>query len=298
MAVIVEQLYYSPTGGSKNQPGIRLLNEEFIRPMSFGDNWTKLRIGVLLGVGNTRLCSGLVDIGVCSGTRRGVGSGNPVNYVGGGWGGGNTGRVTQGNAPTYPQGMSFTNTAGFAWSDGQRFIASQSATTAIGYRQQASAWTIYGPNGTPSTSGRVKRGLVLVDLWRRGSNSITILVWMGNTADNTGGGAAGDGVYAQCDYSVASLMAGMECGWYVGTGGYPVAGAIGGTGFLNGGAGIETLNMSTGVVSNNVIGLLTTALDWTVAYQPLSGPLNSVNIAWNLASVPCTLWAVAVSKYE
>jgi hypothetical protein len=227
-----------------------------------------------------------------------VASANPVNYVGGGWGGGNTGRVTQGSSPPYRQGMSFANTGGFAWSDGQRFIASQAGTTTIAYRQQTTSWVIYGPNSTPSTSNLVKRGLVMVDLWRRGSNSITILVWMGNTADNTGGGAAGDGVYAQCDYSVASLMAGMECGWYGGTGGYPAAGAIGGTGYLNGGVGIETLNMSTGMVSNNIIGLLFTALDWTIAYQPQSGPLDCVNIAWNLDSAPCTLWAVAASKYE
>ena len=89
MAVIVERLFTGEYGGPHR--GIELFNEEMLFPLYFGDDWTKLRIALLWGMGNSAPTAGVVDIGVCTaGNRDILGTPPPSNYVGCGYGGGAT----------------------------------------------------------------------------------------------------------------------------------------------------------------------------------------------------------------
>ena len=110
MAVIVERTFLGDDyGGSRR--GIELFKEEIVRSLPFGNNWTKLRIGLLWGLGvSANFAGGVADIGVCSATGKGVLSGIPVNYVGTGYGGGAT-RVTAGS-------MSFSTFSGYSTATG------------------------------------------------------------------------------------------------------------------------------------------------------------------------------------
>lgn len=68
-----------------NQLYMTLGNEEFIRPMSIGNTWTKLKIGVLLaytGDSTNNLTLASFMMGVCSGTTNGFRAATTTNFVG------------------------------------------------------------------------------------------------------------------------------------------------------------------------------------------------------------------------
>jgi hypothetical protein len=69
---------------------LTLANEEFVRPLSIGNNWSKLRLGAMLAItpdGTNNLPSCALLLGVCSAANpfsgtTGYGAGNTRNYVG------------------------------------------------------------------------------------------------------------------------------------------------------------------------------------------------------------------------
>lgn len=64
---------------------VSLANEELVRTLQIGTDWTKLRIGVLLAVtpdGTNNLASAALMMGVCSGTTNPYGAASTTNFVG------------------------------------------------------------------------------------------------------------------------------------------------------------------------------------------------------------------------
>lgn len=82
MASIVETI----TGDKAVQLGI---GEEFVRPLSFGNQWSKIRIGMRLAInGNANLGAGLqrLGFGLCNGNQLTYKSSSCVSWVGISWG--------------------------------------------------------------------------------------------------------------------------------------------------------------------------------------------------------------------
>ncbi len=68
-----------------NELYLTLSNEEFVRSLSIGNNWTKLRIGIMVAQtpdGTNNLVSCTLTMGMCSGTVYPFNSANTVNWVG------------------------------------------------------------------------------------------------------------------------------------------------------------------------------------------------------------------------
>lgn len=81
MASIVENI-----SGDK---ALQLGGEEFVRPLSCGNNWNKIRIGIRLGMnGTTPLPAGAqrLAMGLCSGTQYTYQSASCVSWAGISWG--------------------------------------------------------------------------------------------------------------------------------------------------------------------------------------------------------------------
>ena len=275
MAVIVERTFSGGFAGTKR--GLTLYKEEYIRPLPFGDNWTRLRIVVLMGLGNTSTVTGLVDIGVCSGTQGGIGSGSPINYVGGGLGGGATSRLV---TPSLTYNVA---TGGWPFTDGHRHAHTQYGAT-TSYARVSSAWVIYGPNSTLN-AGVPKRGMVVIELVRLSTTSIVIINGWGDSYDNGGPPGGGDQSYAQCDFGPSSVQEACEnAAWFTSSG------------ILE--RSVRVYNLQASAYQTYLVGVLTAAGVSTRTYSAAAGPLDSVNIAWNLNSVGCTIWDIAVVKFD
>lgn len=64
---------------------VSLANEELVRTLQIGSDWTKLRIGVLLAVtpdGTNNLASAALVLGLCSGTAHPYGAASTTNFIG------------------------------------------------------------------------------------------------------------------------------------------------------------------------------------------------------------------------
>lgn len=64
---------------------VSLANEELVRTLAMGTDWTKLHIGVLLAVtpdGTNNLASAALMLGLCSGTTQPYGAASTTNFVG------------------------------------------------------------------------------------------------------------------------------------------------------------------------------------------------------------------------
>lgn len=63
---------------------VQLGSEEFVRQMSFGGNWSKIRIGMLLMLnGNSSIATARLGAGVCVGTTNTFSSSSCTGWVGG-----------------------------------------------------------------------------------------------------------------------------------------------------------------------------------------------------------------------
>jgi len=82
MAIIIQRVFATDT-----KKGISLGNEEWVRGLTIGTNWSRLRIGILCaanpdGTNNINGCS--YALGVCSGTSNPFGAASTANFIGGG----------------------------------------------------------------------------------------------------------------------------------------------------------------------------------------------------------------------
>jgi hypothetical protein len=165
MAVIVERVFVGDYGGSRR--GIELFREEIVRPLPFGNNWTKLRIALLWGIGNPAIITGVVDVGVCSASGRGVLSGVPVNYVGGGYGGGNT-RAAAGSIGYY-------TSLGYATATGAIHTYAQHGGTEDYYLRDDVGTNYIGGNSL-AQSGFYRRQIALLDVEKVSSIRCSVTV--------------------------------------------------------------------------------------------------------------------------
>ena len=282
MAAIIEQLFVSPfAGGAGRVKGLELRNEELIRPMSFGDDWKKLRVAVLMGIGQTAiggvsnvLPAALVDIGVCSGTRRGIGSANPVNYMGVGYGGGWTARYGPDAAGvSIRRGIELGTVSGWTASGSingnySHFRTAQHGSTVDGYSQSrndaAASIFFYGPNSALN-NGAYRRGMLVADFHRKSSVLFATYLYYTNANPH------------QCDFTSLNLIDACE-------------GAFG-VGFDT---PVYNLNSNTVVTLSYADQLWSGTLN--LAYAS-SGPLDNVNIAWNQSVCTMTVWGVTVARY-
>jgi len=179
MAVIVERVFVGDYGGSRR--GIELFNEEIVRPLPFGNNWTKLRVALLWGMGNPAIIQGVVDVGVCSASGRGVLSGVPVNYVGGGYGGGNT-RAAAGSIGYY-------TTGGYATATGAAHTYAQHGGIDDYYLRYGIGTNYIGGNSLLQ-NGFYRRQLTMIDVEKASSVRCTVTLHAMTAAviDNDFGG--------------------------------------------------------------------------------------------------------------
>lgn len=81
MSVIGQRVFVA--GG--NQLYMSLANEEYVRPLGIGSNWTKLRIGLLLAQtpnGVSNFTTAKFFVGLCSGTASPYGAASTTNCIG------------------------------------------------------------------------------------------------------------------------------------------------------------------------------------------------------------------------
>lgn len=196
MPEIIQRSFTGLYGGTYR--GIRLYNEEFIRPLSFGDNWSKLRIVLLQGVNDTTdIVNAILDVGICSGTLRGIGSNNPVNYVGGGVGGGAGGRYALNRI------TSTTVTGGWYSASGSRHYTAQHGATVDNYQSDNVGSYYLGTAG--AANGFYRRQLFIIDI-TRSSASCAIAV------------AGASSAVVQCDCNEQAVTQACEAAY-----GSPVA---------------------------------------------------------------------------
>jgi len=279
MARFTEQLFVSPfVDGAGRDIGLELFNEDFIRPLPFGSNWTKLRIAVLMGLGQTAngpattLPNALVDIGVCSGNRLGIGSTRPVNYVGVGYGGGDSGRT--GTAGAHARGIELVTTTGGWTASGSgsgnatHYRTAQHGLTVDSYFDTGSQGAVYfyGPNSA-LCNGVYRRGMLVVDIQLKSSTAYvsSLYYFIG-------------GIFHQCDLTMLNVVDACE-------------GAFG-AGFTTPAYNLDSISMNN-MAYANVIPFPTIAY----AYTGSAGPLDCVNIAWNQSVCALTIWGVAVTRY-
>ena len=283
MAVFTEQLFTSPfAGGAGPVKGLELRNEEFIRPFGFGNNWSKLRIAVLMGLGQTLtkglagtiLPVGLVDIGVCSGTRRGIGSANPVNYIGVGYGGAGGARYG-GNAGNPLRGIELPTLAGGWTASGSEngnathYRTAQHGLVVDSYfysRSQGSIY-FYGPNSAV-VNGVYRRGMLVAEFRRVSGVAYTASLY-----------AVSAQAVSACDFTLLNLVDACESSNFV-------------TSFTTPVYSFVTSALST-LTYDQQIGYPVP----TYAYTDSAGPLDCVNIAWNQSICALTIWGVAVARY-
>jgi hypothetical protein len=154
MAVIVERMF---TGGDVGGAcrGVELFNEEIVRTLPFGNNWTKLRIAVLLGLGNAASITGVIDVGVCSASGPGVLSTLPLNYVGTGYGG----EATRNAAGV----VGYNTSGGYTYTPAARhYYAHHGGVDDFWFRDNVG--TYYGGGNSLLQSGFWRRGLLGVDI--------------------------------------------------------------------------------------------------------------------------------------
>jgi len=260
MAVIVERLFTGDYGG--NHRGIELFKEEIVRPLPFGDNWTKLRIALLWGLGiSANFAGGVADIGVCSATGKGVLSGIPVNYVGAGYGGGAT-RAAAGS-------MGFYTSAGYGTATGAWHWYAQHGGAQDHYAQNAIG-THYVGGCSLVQNGFYRRQITMVDIQK--TSSVLCHVCMYQTSAVA--------VVAGSDWGGQSLMEALE--------GSPFAGGVANS-------YVPAYVLTTGLVEYGDLHPNTvTAVTWVQS----AGPLDALNVAWSSEAAGLTIWGMAVSKFR
>jgi len=257
MPEIIERTFTGPFGGTAR--GMRLRNEEFIRPLSFGNNWSKLRIVLLVGVNDgLEIVNAIFDVGVCSGATRGIGSNNPVNYVGSGVGGEPGGRYVANRIQT-----SFV-TGGWYSSAGTRHFIAQHGSVVDSYVSDSGGTFYLGTTG--ALNGVYRRQLHVMDIQRVSSRQCLLANYVTNAAA------------VQCDVAEVTMVQMCE------------------TPFNTTATLASAWNLQSSTLDTTVQYSFPTAT--SVAWDEANGPLDSLNLAWSSTSIPCIIWGMAVTRFQ
>ena len=257
MPEIIERAFTGQFGGTAR--GMRLRNEEFIRPLSFGANWSKLRIVLNVGVNDgLNIVNALIDVGVCSGTLRGIGSNNPVNNVGSGIGGGGAARYAANRLTTS------SVTGGWFSSSGQRHFTAQHGSVVDSYATDNVGTFYFGTTG--ALNGVYRRQLFILDIQRVSSRQCLLANYVTNAAA------------VQCDVAEVTMVQMCE------------------TPFNTTATLASAWNLQSSTLDTTVQYSFPTAT--SVAWDEANGPLNALNIAWSSTAIPCIIWGIAVARYQ
>ena len=168
-----------------------LANEEFVRTLGIGTDWTKIRLGLLLAVptdGTNPLASTALMLGVCSGKTNPYGAVSTTNFVGAALhsstGGATTGTLSYAAGGSNPY---FTCT-GF-------WPAARVGTDLTSGTGVAATWLL-----TSNTGAIQRRSPVYVDIQKGGPN-YTITRWAPSS---------GQGQFQSGDCSAAEFLASLE----------------------------------------------------------------------------------------
>ena len=164
MATIIQETF-----NALPKHGLRLTQEEYVRPLGFGSNWTKLRIGVLLAIVDTggTLTTVNFAVGVCSGTA-GFGSASTTHAV-----------VL---AFDTPPGSNYTYNAGsgypyYAQGVGNKFVRRVGSTNTV----------VNGQAGQPcfySLGGTLRAGPVIVEMAKLGGGVVGCYAYSATAASS------------------------------------------------------------------------------------------------------------------
>ena len=160
MATIVQQTF-----NSVSKEGLSLGHEEWVRPMLFGNAWTKLRIGMLFAITDAPggIASANLALGVCSGPV-GFGSASTTHAV----------VYTPNNATT---GTNYTYNAGAGYPYYNQGVVSHFTERVNG--SNTSVITTAGQPCLYSLGGTLRMGLLGVDFAKIGGNvwTISLISW-------------------------------------------------------------------------------------------------------------------------
>jgi len=270
MAELIQQIFASPyDNGNPYNKGIQLRSEEFTRRLSFGDNWSRLRIAALVSFGMPAVPAtvpGLVDIGVCSGGA-GIGSVSPRLYIGAGWGATISGRTEALPKFDYTTVTGGWPVCGMTLGTAGTYSTSLEGTTITSFSSMRvqGQQSLYLPTSLPF-QGVYRRGLVILDMLRVSSQVFSPYLYCDTSA-------------APCDMTIGSMMDACE---------QPFASTM----------TVAAYSLQTNaMVSLNAYSNYTTSTVQNKPYAGSAGPLDTVNISWNLSQFPMSIWAVAVARF-
>lgn len=170
---------------------LTLANEEWVRTLAIGNDWNKLRLGLLLAVtpnGTNPLGGTALMLGLCSGKTNPYGAASTTNFVGAG---------LHGSAPGVTTGtLSYAAGAGNPYfSSGGSWPASRVGGNVIAGAGDATAFILTANAGTTQ-----RRSPVYVDI-QKGSPNYTITRWVP---------VSSQGQFQTGDASAAEFLAGLE----------------------------------------------------------------------------------------
>lgn len=236
---------------------LTLAGEEYARTLSIGDDWTRLRIGMMAAVtpdGTNNITSVIGFFGLCSGKTAPFGAASTTHAVGIPLQG-NSGLMTARNQ-TYVAGSGnpyFTQSNSFPTA-GKRVATT--LTNFTGFSSYIYALPAMGVGTT------VRRGMIFFEIEKGSPYTIRVF-----GADNNNG-AIQTGQVLYSDYSLAT--------------------------FLELIADPSTVNLTTALGKTfNGQSVTNSGID-----EATDGSLDTINIAWNKASFPLVVYAVAAYKFS
>lgn len=258
MAEIIERTFVGRYGGTYR--GLLMYNEEIVRPLSFGSNWKKLRVILLHSVldQNVSAVNAIFDVGLCSGSVRGIGSNNPVNYVGLGVGGGTTGRYVA-NRVTSTNAI----TGGWHSATGQRHYTAQHGATADYFLTDNVGSFYWG--SAMRINGAYRRQVFSADFEILSATQVRMAV----------GGTSATAVQCDADWNAVTALAE-----------YPLNSSL---------MQVPVYNLQDLVITNQSYDATNTT---TATWLQSAGQLDTLNIAWSSPTNPYILWGVAVVRFQ
>lgn len=188
---------YNRTFATGNQRYLNLAAEDYLRPLSIGTNWNRIRIGVLFAVGTVSgnawpLRGPTFSLGVCNGILNSPGVLTATHVIG--WGTGTNPITSSSGTWGYNAG---TGGNSYFTASGWTFykIANGALTTGT-----TGSFTLNVPTNAPA--GTARRGICVLDI-----NKSALI--SGNMTQGVMGGAA---AHMSLDLTSSDLYATME--WY------------------------------------------------------------------------------------
>jgi len=186
MATIGQRLFVS-----LQKKYLTLANEEFVRTLGIGTNWTKLRLGILWAItpdGTNALPSSAIVLGLCSGKTNPYGAANTTNFVG---------AELHTNAPNSTTGsLTYSVISGQPWyTSSGSWPATRVGATISSASGQGNTFLI-----ATNTGSIQRRSPLFVDI-QKGSPNYTITRWLPQSSTTA---------YQTADMSPAEFLSSLE----------------------------------------------------------------------------------------